>query len=374
MKTIQLPAPVTSGSVNVETALSKVQGLPAPTDQPLKLSEIGQLAWAAQGRPTSAAGAPIDDRTLMKVYFVLPDGMYLYNPASHSLEQIRDGDLRAQLQAGLMNQQNGPVGGCQVIVSGALKDFNTRYGAKARNIMLLLAGQMVQSIELQAVALNLTFVGINNVDITQARKLGGLGRDIEPLYVILVGYLATAPAGQAPPVNTAHKVVMIAPQNGFQDEEYFETRRGLEANSIQVRVASMRAGPIRSMGGMTAQADLPIGQVHPADFSAIIFVGGIGATEFVNNRPLWDLIRQAAAQRKIMAASGNAPAVLANAGVLKGTRVTGAVEIQSVLMASGATYTGRTVEKDGPLITSMGPGPQIVPLFVQAILDGLGGM
>jgi hypothetical protein len=41
-------------------------------------------------------------------------------------------------------------------------------------------------------------------------------------------------------------------------------------------------------------------------------------------------------------------------------------------VTAGAAYTGRTVEKDGPLITSM--DPQFTPLFVQAILDGLAGM
>ena len=378
MKVLQLPAPSMSGALNVEAALSRLQSLTAPSDQQLKLSEIGQLAWAAQGRLASAtvSGASVtDERALVKVHFVLPDGLYVYVPPSHSLQQTGEGDLRASLSAGLLSQQNAPVGGCQIVVSGSSKDFSSRYGNKARNIMSLLAGQMVQSIQLQALALNLTFVGINNVDINTARRICRLTRESEPLYVLLVGYPATAVAApsQTPPPGGSKKVVIVTPQSGFQDEELFETKRGLEFNSVQVLVASMRVGPVRSMLDRVIGADLTVGQVKAADFDAIVFVGGIGTTELVNNRIVWDLVHQAAAQRKIMAASGNAPAILAAANVLSGARLTGALEIRDRLTAAGAVYTGRTVEKDGPLVTSMGPGPQIVPVFVRAILDALAG-
>jgi protease I len=376
MKSVQLPAPSMSSSITVEAALTRIQSLTIPSDQQLKLSDLGQLAWAAQGRPTSAVpsgGLTTDERMLMKVHFVLPDGLYLYVPSSHSLEETRDGDHRASLSTGLLNQQSAPVGGCQIVVSGALKDFSTRYGARARNVMLILAGQMVQSIQLEAAALNLTFVGINNVDVATARRICAFSRDIDPLYVIVVGYAPTAPAGNSPaaPAGGSSKVVIITPQNGFQDEEFFETKRGLELNSVQVVVASMRPGPIRSMGNRMAQADMAITDVHAANFNAIILIGGVGTMELTKTRPLWDLIREAAAQRKVMAASGNAPAILAAATVLKGSRVTGAAEIQPMLVTAGATFTGRTVEKDGPLVTSIGPGA--IPLFVQAILDEIAG-
>jgi putative intracellular protease/amidase len=379
LQTIQLPVPSMSGSVTVEAALSKVQSLtPMISDQPLKLSEISQLGWAAQGRPVSAT-TPVmsDERALMKVYFAMPDGLYLYVPSSYSLQETRDGDLRALLSSGLLGQQNAPVGGCQIVIGGSSRDFVARYGSsKARNVMLLLAGQMVQSLQLEAVALNLTFVGINSVDVATARKICGLGRDVEPLYVLIVGYTGTAEAAtpRASPAGSFKKALIITPQTGFQDEEFLEVRRGLELNSVQVLVASLRAGPIRGIAGTVAQADLSISEAHAADFGAIVLIGGPGTVALFNTRPLWDLIREAAAQRKIIAASGNAPAVLAAAGVIKGSRVTGSLDIQAMLVNAGATYTGRAVEKDGPLVTSMGPGLQATPLFVQGILDGLAGM
>jgi protease I len=384
LKNVQLPAPTTSGSISVEAALTRIQSLSAPSDQPLKLPEVGQLAWAAQGRAavtiSGATGLPVmneatvDERAMMKVYFAMADGLYLYTPGNHSLQETRSVDVRASLSSGLLGQQNAPVGGCQVVIAGSSKDFSARYGSnRARNVMLLLAGQMAQNVQLQAVALNMTFVGINNVDVATARRLCGLTREAEPLYVVVVGYPATAPAGQTTAPGSFKKAVIIVPQNGFRDEEFFETKRGLEFNSMQVLVASMRAGTIKSMTGVSAQADLAISDVRAGDFSVLVLVGGMGTTELVNNRVLWDLIRQAVAQRRVVAASGSAPLILANAGVLKGVRVTGAPEIQNMLVGAGAAYTGRPVEKDGFLVTSMGPGAQIFPVFIQAILDGLTG-
>ncbi len=380
MKVVQLPAPSTSGSMTVEAALSKIQGLaPAVSDQSLKLSDLGQLAWAAQGRPTSGISTVVaaDERALMKVYFALPDGFFLYAPATHSLQQTREIDLRAPAASQLLGQQNAPIGGCQIVVGGSARDFNARYGPRARNVMLLLAGQMVQSIQLEAASLNLTFVGINNIDLTAVRKVFAFGKEVEPLYVLIVGYASTPTAtgtgaGSTPtPPGSFKKVVMVVPRAGFQDVEFVETKRTLELNSVQVTVASMRAGSIRGMGGTTAQADLAISGINLADFGALVFIGGAGTAELFNARPLWELIRMAAGQRKIMAASGNAPGLLAAAGVLKGSQVTGVMEIRNMLVAGGATYTGQPVQKDGPLVTSI--GPQVVPLFAQNILEALNG-
>ena len=64
----------------------------------------------------------------MKVYFVLPDGVYLYNPLDHTLQQIGDEDVREAMAAALMNQTGAPTGGCQIILAASLPDFNKRYG------------------------------------------------------------------------------------------------------------------------------------------------------------------------------------------------------------------------------------------------------
>ena len=81
------------------------------------------------------------------------------------------------------------------------------------------------------------------------------------------------------------------------------------------------------------------------------------------------LVRQAATQRKVLAAIGTAPSILAGAGALKGARATAYLSEQARLVQGGASYTGNPVEKDGLTITAT--GALAVPAFVRTIVDAL---
>ncbi len=82
------------------------------------------------------------------------------------------------------------------------------------------------------------------------------------------------------------------------------------------------------------------------------------------------ILRRAFARRRILAAIGTAPSILANAGVLRGTRATAFISEQDRVAQGGAVYTGAPVEKDGLIITAT--GPLAAPTFARAILDALG--
>jgi protease I len=101
----------------------------------------------------------------------------------------------------------------------------------------------------------------------------------------------------------------------------------------------------------------------------VIFVGGPGAVDFVGNRTALNLVRQAFSQRKVIAGIGTAPTILANAGVLKGVRVTAFLSERVNLVQAGAVYTGNPVEKDGSIVTAT--GPVVANVFVRAIVDAL---
>jgi len=105
------------------------------------------------------------------------------------------------------------------------------------------------------------------------------------------------------------------------------------------------------------------------DFDAIIFIGGVGAREYFNNGVAFDIAREAADKGKILAAICIAPSVLANAGVLNGVRVTSFPSERPRLQRAGAIYTGAAVERDGPIIT--GIGPEAARLFGEAVADAI---
>jgi deglycase len=374
LKVIQLPAPTRASAASFEELLTRQQNLQAPTDWRLTFSEIGQLLWAAQGVavPQSGAIAIPDAMIPMKVYVMLPDGAYLYSPSTHALQQLRDGDIRAPLAAAVLNQQGVPVGGCQILLAGTTGDFSTRYGQRAKTAMLLLAGQMAQSVQLQAVSLDLTYIAVNNIDTVGVRRVCRLDRTQMPLYMIMAGYPASRVMGtptQEVPQPVAKKAVIITPQRDFQDEELFQTKFALEAASVEVLVASSRSGRVVGTGGTVGQADLGLNAVNIEEFDAVVFIGGAGVATFASNARVQELAKQAVALKKIVAASGTGPLILANAGLLKSARVTGLATQQTLLVLAGAVYTGAAVEKDELLITST--GPLAVAAFARTITEAL---
>jgi len=375
LKTIQLPEPATSSSISLEATLLAQQAVEAPSNQRLGFPDIGQIAWAARSvlPPPSSAVPMARQQPQIGMYFVLPDGLYIYDPGTHGLQQKTNEDARTVMATSLLNQPVAPTGGCQIVLVGSSRDFVPRYGPRAKSVMLLQAGQMAQSIKLQALALGLTFVSIDAVDTAMVKRICRFPRSTEPLYVAFVGY----PASQAvvtsdvpTEVLAARKAVIIASPQGFSDEELFQTKRGLELASVQTLVASTRIGSIVGALGGTIDADVLLNKVNVSEFGAVIFVGGPGAVDFVGNRAALNLVRQAFSQRKVLAGIGTGPTILANAGVLRGVRATAFLSERTTLMQGGANYTGNPVEKDGSIVTAT--GPLAVNVFVRAVLDALG--
>ncbi len=383
LKTIQLPAPATSSAVSIERALTLLQDLALPSDQKLTLAQIGQLAWAAQG----ASVQHIEDETAtpndlvpVNIYLSMADGVYLYEPQSHTLQQKLVQDVRAAVSSAVFNRQRSSgasttpvIGGCQIVISGSARDFSGSYGQRARNVMLLLTGQMSQNIQLQAVSLDLTYVASGDMDGTAVKRALRLPRTDEPLYVAFVGYPVEGgeTVTEQQQQQAYKRALLIVPPSGFQDQELAETIRTLGLASIQTVIASTRTGQIVGSFGGTAQADMPLNQVNVEDFDAFVFIGGLGAIEYYNNPLAVGLARQAVSQQKVVAASSTAPVILANAGVLRGVRATCLPAERNQLIVAGAVFTGTAVQRDGLIITST--GPTVVPLFASTIVEALAG-
>jgi len=380
VKTVQLPQPATTSAVSVEQALVEQQKVQPPTNQPLNLAQIGQLAWATQaaGAPslvTAPAAPTAAAEPLIRAYFIVPEGVFSYEPAGHLLQQISDGDVRSAMAAALSNQPNAPAGGCQIVLASAAKEFSTRYGPRGRTVAALLAGRVSQSLQLQAVALGLTFVSIDAVEGNDVRRVARIPRNYEALYAIFVGYppgaLPATTSTETPDTTaaTGRSALLVVPARGFQDEELAGTRRALELAGVQVAIASSRTGILMGMLGGTVRADMLLNQANIGNFDAVVFIGGIGAVDYINNATAQNLARQAATQQKVVAAIGTAPSILAAAGLLQGVTATAYPAEQARLLRGGALYTGNAAEKQGLIITAI--GAPAAGLFAQAIVEGL---
>ncbi|MBN2456184.1 MAG: DJ-1/PfpI family protein [Sedimentisphaerales bacterium] len=367
VKIVQLAEAEMKGSSSLEEVLAGRRSVHQFSGRQLSSAQIGQLAWAGQGitekqrgfRTAPSAGAIYP----MELYFATKNGLFLYKPNQHSLEQILDKDLRADLSAAALGQQAVGQAACDIIVAGAARKLAVKYRDKARRYMLLEAGHIAQNILLQSVSLQLGAVPIGAFDIARVGRICRLPRSLEPLYIICVGY----PASQAVPeenrqkevsqmVEQEHKkaVLIIAGRN-FRDEELFETKNALEQTGVETTVASIKTGVIKGMLGRIAEAAITINDIDVDDYDALVFIGGSGARQYFNNEAALEIARQAKAKNKVLAAICIAPTVLANAGVLGGVKATSFPSEKQKLKEHGAKYTGSDVEQDGLIITASGP-------------------
>lgn len=150
-------------------------------------------------------------------------------------------------------------------------------------------------------------------------------------------------------------VVFIVPNENFRDEEYSDTNDQLVEAGIETKVAALDAGECKGIAGTTIEADLTLDEVDPSQFDAVILVGGVGVEQYLNDDTVHTLVESFVKLGKLVAAICWAPAILANAGVLNGKKVTAWDGCKPDLEKGGATYTGENVTIDGKIITALGP-------------------
>jgi len=167
------------------------------------------------------------------------------------------------------------------------------------------------------------------------------------------------------------KVVMIIASRDFRDEELSVPRSYLEGKGATVIVASSSLDPAKGMLGSQVKPQMLISDIKVDEYDAIVFVGGVGAEEYWDNPTAHTLAREAVEKGKILAAICIAPVTLARAGVLKGKKATVFPKVSAELEAAGASYTGRTVERDGNIITAN--GPKAAEEFAREIARALAG-
>jgi nitroreductase len=97
--TRDLPPPQATGGKPLVEALKLRRSIREYADRPLPPQVLSDLLWAAFGinRPSGDRTAPYWRHVMViDVYAALADGVWLYEPKQHRLEQRLDADIRAQ--------------------------------------------------------------------------------------------------------------------------------------------------------------------------------------------------------------------------------------------------------------------------------------
>lgn len=166
------------------------------------------------------------------------------------------------------------------------------------------------------------------------------------------------------------KVLMILPQQNFNDVEYSQTRLILDENGIEVTTASITADVATSMTGMRTKPEKAVRGCRQNDYDGLVIVGGTGSPKLLNYPEILVIVRRFNEVKKPVAAICLAPTILANAGILNGVKATvyPADWAIAALKKNGAIYTPQPVVVDGNIIT--GDGPENVESFANAIIRG----
>lgn len=151
------------------------------------------------------------------------------------------------------------------------------------------------------------------------------------------------------------KVLMVIAFENFRDEELIIPKKILEENGFSVKVASWKKGTATGMLGTKSKVDISLSDVNVDEFEGVIFVGGIGATRYFNDKLAQKIAKEFYKKKKVIGAICFGPVILANAGILKGKKATCFYTKGKVLESKGVKYTGKEVEIDGLIITGNGP-------------------
>lgn len=189
---IALPEPVLQGSMSLEETLLNRRSVRQFEDTPLTEAQIGQLLWSAQGittpsglRTAPSAGA----RYPLEIYAATPEGLFHYQPQTHSLVKLQDQDPRPDLYQAAIQQNSVRDAPLVIVISAVFQRTAERYGeARTPQYVFLEAGHAAQNIHLQAVALEMGSVPIGAFHDDQISEALSLPADEVPLYLIPVGY------------------------------------------------------------------------------------------------------------------------------------------------------------------------------------------
>jgi SagB-type dehydrogenase family enzyme len=195
-KTTPLPRPRLRGKLSLAESLQERKSTRHYLPGPLKITEVSQLLWAAQGtnrtggyRTAPSAGSlyPLEVYLLSGDIEGLPAGLYRYIPSSHALETLSLTDHRRRLCDDALGQKCVEEGAAAVVLAAVFSRTEVKYGERSVRYVHMEAGAAAQNVYLQAAALGLGTVFIGAFDDRRVQRTLGLPPSVEPLAIMPVG-------------------------------------------------------------------------------------------------------------------------------------------------------------------------------------------
>ncbi len=193
---IPLPPPLYDSKTSVEKAMRGRRSVRQYKNLPIKLSDLSQLLWAAQGssgiggrRTAPSAGAlyPLEVCVVVGNVTGLSVGIYSYDPQKHQLARIAENDARSELSSAALRQSSIEKAAAVLVILGVYERTTIKYGERGIRYVHMEAGHAAQNVYLQAVSLDLGTVVIGAFHDEQVRSVLHISGQMQPLYIMPVG-------------------------------------------------------------------------------------------------------------------------------------------------------------------------------------------
>jgi len=188
---ITLPKPNQDGLMSLEKAIFTRRSRRDFSPQSLTFEQIGQLVWAAQGQGAGSSyrTAPSAGATYpLELFVITADGLFQYLPSKHSLEKLSGQDLRAALAAAAWGQEFVEAAPLTLVFAAEFSRTTNHYGKRGIRYVYMEAGHAAQNLHLQAEVLGLGSVAVGAFDDSSVNKVLSLPKNLEPIYMVTVGY------------------------------------------------------------------------------------------------------------------------------------------------------------------------------------------
>jgi len=208
---IQLPNPRYESETSVEKALNMRRSIRTYAEEPLSISDISQILWAAQGitkkteklptkwntkyewqggyRTAPSAGAlyPIELYLIVGNAKGLSKGVYKYIPKNHSLKKVFDGDKRTEIYDAALQQSSIKEGAALIVMAGVYERTSFKYGERAERYVHIEVGHIGENIYLQGITLGIGTVMMGAFKDEELKKVLDLPEDEYPLAIMPLG-------------------------------------------------------------------------------------------------------------------------------------------------------------------------------------------